>query len=132
MIQNTIIKGFAAAALALGLLANFQDYGFVAAAAYTSVLLLVLLLFVWQVRCVIRGNCIMTSWTTVGFAVATFGSLAYYYWTNLRPGHQLAQLEYQPIAHANPVIDTITRTARDRFNIDLYRYLNRPVRTPPI
>ncbi len=129
MIQNTIIKGLAAAALGLGILANYQDYGFIAAAAYAAILLTVLAVFVWQVRCVVRGNCIATSWTTVAIATGTFGSLVYYYWNNLVPGqHSLAQLEDQPIATANPVIATITRTARDRFNVDLYKYIDRPGR----
>jgi hypothetical protein len=130
MLQNTIIKGLAAAALGLGILANYRDYGFIVAAAYTAILLTVLAVFVWQVRCVVRGNCIATSWTTVALATGTFGSLVYYYWNNLIPGqHSLAQLEDQPIASANPVIATITRTARDRFNVDLYKYIDRPGRS---
>ncbi len=129
MIENTIIKGVAAVALGLGLLANYEDYGLAAATIYAAFLLLILSLFVWQVRCVVYGGCHLTAWTTVGLALATFGSLAYYYWQGLQPGHQtLAQLEYQPIATANPVIAEITRQARDRFNVDLLRYINRPAR----
>ena len=129
MLENTIIKAFAAAALGLGLLANYTDYGVFAATAYAVFLILILLLFVWQVRCVVHGGCRLTAWSTVGLGVATFGSLAYYYWQALAPGHQtLVQLEYQPIATANPVIAEVTRQARDRFNVDLLRYINRPAR----
>jgi len=129
MLENTIIKAFAAAALGFGLLANYTDYGIVAATAYMVFLLIILYLFIWQVRCVVYGGCRLTAWTTVGLGVATFGSLAYYYWQALAPGHQtLAQLEYQPIATANPVIAEVTRQARDRFNVDLLRYINRPAR----
>ena len=129
MIENTIIKGVAAVALGLGLLANYEDYGLFAATIYAVFLLLIMLLFVWQVRCVVYGGCRLTAWTTVGLALATFGSLAYYYWQGLQPGHEtLAQLEYQPIATANPVIAEVTRQARDRFNVDLLRYINRPAR----
>ena len=129
MIENTIIKGAAAVALGLGLLANYEDYGFIAAAAYGVFLIVIMFLFVWQVRCVVHGNCYWTAWTTVGLSLVTFGSLAYYYWQALAPGHQLiAQLEYQPITTVNPVIAQVTRTARDRFNIDLLKYVNRPAR----
>lgn len=129
MIENTIIKGAAAVALGLGLLANYEDYGLLAATIYAVFLLLIMLLFVWQVRCIVHGGCRLTAWTTVGLSLATFGSLGYYYWQALAPGHQpLAQLEYQPITTANPVIAEVTRQARDRFNINLLRYINRPAR----
>lgn len=130
MIENTIIKAAAAVALGLGLLANYEDYGILAAAIYGVFLLFIMFLLIWQVRCVVHGNCHLTAWVTVAVALGTFGSLAYYYWQGLKPGHEtLAQLEYQPIATANPVIAEVTRQARDRFNIDLLRYINRPARS---
>ena len=120
--HNTIIGFVAGIALVTGLVANIRNYGIAIGIAYAIFVIASYIFIIWNIRCVLYGSCESTAWWNVCLAVVTFGTLAYYYITNLQVGDTIAPLKDQPIIGVNPLFRQFNTQINRYTNVDLLNY----------
>lgn len=122
LLQNAIVGAVAAVALVAGFIANIRNYGVVIGVAYAAIVIIAYILIVSQIWCVLYGSCASTAWWNVFLACITFGTLAYYYITNLQSGYTIVSLKDQPVIGANPIFKQLNTQIHKYGNVDLLNY----------
>ncbi len=122
--QISIISVLGLATAALAFAANISRNGWLTAVASATLILIILILTVQQIRCVIFGRCYFTSWFNTFVGASLLGSIGLYYLLALMGRVSLPGIESQPVAAANPNIKYVTDTLRDRLNFDVYTYVS--------
>ena len=122
LIQNIIVNIIAGIALVAGIIANIRNYSLLISAAYAIIIIVAYMLFINQTRCLLYGSCVSTAWWNVGLAVLTFGTLAYYYITNLLAGDAIVFLKDQPIIGANPIFNQLNTQIYKYTDVNLLNY----------
>lgn len=109
--QTVLVVVVAAAALLTGSFANYVNYGVAGLVFYALVVCTAVYLIVYQIRCVVHGACHTTAWWNAVVGAAAFASIAWYYYTVLREGRQIAALPAQPVFGVLPA--SITNVIRE-------------------
>jgi hypothetical protein len=122
-LQIGIIGLLGATTATLAFVANILRNGWLTAFASAAIILIILILAVYQIRCVVFGRCYFTSWFNTFVAASVLGSAGLYYLLALTNDLPLPGIEDQPIAAANPNIKYVTDTLKNRLNVDVYSYV---------
>ncbi len=122
-LQIGIIGLLGATTATLAFVANIIRNGWLTAVASAAIILIILILTVYQIRCVIFGRCYFTSWFNTFVGASVLGSAGLYYLLALTNGLPLPSIDQQPIAAANPNIKYVTDTLKNRLNFDVYSYV---------
>lgn len=122
--QNWLVFIVGVMALALGGIANFQVFGWLALMLYVLILSVIIYFIIYNVGCLVSGGCRMTSWTTALGGCLALGSLGLFNYYALTKRVQLPGLEEQQVFAMNPILKQSVDLVQEKTGVNVFKYIH--------